>query len=93
VSRRRRAWLSRLRCPCGENVADVVTGPDGQSIEIRHRVEWIQYPPPIMGHPAPTYTWRCPCGQEHRCRHERIVSAYLGAAAGSVDYLTLGRDL
>ena len=96
MSRRRRAWLSRLRCPCGQNLADVVTAPDGQHIKIQHRVEWTQYPPPFMGHPAPTYTWHCPspnCGKEHRCRHERIVSAYLGAPAGRVDYLTLGVDL
>jgi hypothetical protein len=85
--------LSRLVCPCGRNIADLVLGPDGSSVEVRHRVEVTQHPLPIMGHPSPTYTWGCRCGRPHRRRHERLVAAYLGAAAGRVDYLILDRDV
>jgi hypothetical protein len=48
-----------------------------------------------MGAPlaVTTYTWYCPCGREHRRRHERLVSAFLGAARGRVDVLTLDTDI
>jgi hypothetical protein len=87
----RRAWLLRLRCECGRNVADVsATGSPPTDLQVHHRVPVDVYP---AGAPAPTYNWHCPCGQEHRRRHTRLVSAYLGTAAGRVDYLTLNRDM
>jgi hypothetical protein len=89
---RRRAWLTRLRCPgCGKRVADLVTGRDGQSVEIRHHVPHSEYP---AGSPSPTYTWYCPCGRPpHTRRHARLVAAFLGAARGQVDVLTLDTDI
>jgi hypothetical protein len=87
---RRRSRVLRLRCECGNNVADVVVGTS-ESIEVKHRAQLLSLPD------APSYAWRCHCRdqrtREHRVRRARLVSAYAAVPRGRVEYRTLGLDL
>jgi hypothetical protein len=87
MSRRRRRIL-RLRCPCNNNVADVVSATDRSgSIVVKHRAQLLSLPD------APSYEWRCRCGRTLRARRSRLVQAYMAVPAGPVVYRTIEVDL